>query len=76
MDHRVIVAARLLVAAGLSTAALAPASAQSVQEAQRNLFICMQKASNLQLKDDKKQAFIDKCVAESEQPADGRKSAN
>ena len=76
MDHRVIVAAVLLAAAALSTAAVAPASAQSVQQAQRQIFACMQKANSLQLKEDKRQEFIDKCVAESEQPPAGEKSAN
>lgn len=66
MDHRSIVAAGLLAVGCLSTAALAPASAQSVQEAQRQLFVCMQKAKNMQLEEDKKQAFIDQCVADAE----------
>ena len=73
MDFCKATAAALLATGAMSAFAVAPASAQSGQQAQRQLFVCMQKANNLALKDDKKDEFIRQCVEESEKPVgDGR----
>lgn len=63
-------ATRTLAAAALLAAVATPAMAQSAQEAQRQLFVCMQKANNLQLKDDKKDEFIKKCAEEPGKPVE------
>jgi len=63
-----------IIAAALCLAAGTPAFAQSPQEAQRNLFICMQKANNMQLKDDKRQEFIKKCAEDPGKPVETDKS--
>lgn len=68
------IAAALLAIAAMSAFVVAPASAQTSQQAQRQLFVCMQKANNLGLKDDKKDEFIKKCVEESEKPAGGSRN--
>lgn len=66
--HRAIAAALCLAGASV-----APAVAQSPQEAQRALFACMQKANALQLKDDKKQEFIKQCAENPDKPAESDK---
>lgn len=71
MTTRRTIAAALCLA---SAASAAPAVAQTPQEAQRNLFICMQKANNLQLKDEKKQEFIKKCSEDPGKPVETDRS--
>lgn len=71
MDQSKTVAKVLFVT--IAAFAAAPASAQSGQEAQRQLFVCMQKANNLELKDDKKDEFIKNCVEQSEKSASERR---
>lgn len=70
MTTRHAIAAALCLAA----ASAAPAFAQSPQEAQRQLFVCMQKANNLQLKDEKKQDFIKKCAENPDKPVETDKA--
>lgn len=60
-----------MAAAGcLAALTFAPAQAQSVQDAQRQLFVCMQKANNMGLKDQERENFIKKCAEEPGKPVD------